>query len=84
MPSYRLLAKIYRLVPLTPSTPMVVMRSPNRTVMKPLIQDLPAKPATVVRPKIPRAKYSGGPNFSASWASGMETRISATVLRIPA
>ena len=84
IPSYRPLKKMYRLFPLTASTPIVVIKRPNSTAMKPRTHDFPARPATVVSPKTPSAKYSGGPNFRAIWANGMDTRMSPMVLAIPA
>ena len=55
-----------RLTPSIGSMPMVEISSPD---IRPLIIDLEETPAMMVKPKIDSQKYSGEPNFIASWAS---------------
>ena len=58
-----------RLTPSIGSMPMVEISSPSAPDIRPLIIDLEETPAMMVKPKIDSQKYSGEPNFIASWAS---------------
>ena len=72
-PSYkRTTSNVKRLTPLRGSSPMVFRSSPRSTAMKDSSQRPPPKDAIVERPRIARAKYTAGQNFSAIRAKGAE------------
>ncbi len=47
--------------PVMGSSPMVIKRSPSTVLTAPLSMFFDAMDTTIVRPKMARAKYSGGP-----------------------
>ena len=58
-----------RFTPSMGSMPMVESSRPSAPEIRPFTMDLELTPAMMVRPKMDSQKYSGEPNFMASWAS---------------
>src|SRR4029450_3464043 len=58
--------------------------SPRKRLNRPRTSEPPSSVATVAKATSVRAKYSAGPNFSASSASGGEKNVSAMVASVPA
>ena len=70
MPLYRAsMPNIYRSTPSMGSMPMVDSIRPNAPDIRPLTIDPEVTPAIMVRPNSASQKYSGLPNFMASWAN---------------
>ena len=68
--------KVKRRVVMVGSRPTVASNRPRLPDMSPLIIDLPATPATIVREKIISMAISGGPNRRAMEARGAATAMS--------
>ena len=65
------------------SIPMVDSIRPSSAEIMPLRRFLPDRAVTMLIPKIPTAKYSCAPNFSATAATTRASRIRMTQLNRP-
>jgi hypothetical protein len=65
-------------MPMTPSS------SPRNKLVKPRTVELPITADTVVKAKIIKAKYSAGPNLSATSTTKGASKVTSTVAMVPA
>ena len=79
----RTLPNVKRLLPLTLSMPTEASSMPNAPETSPLRMFLPLTDAMIDNPKMASAKYSGAPNFMATWLIGGAKKSSANALTRP-
>jgi len=79
----RVTPKVKRSVPSVGFKPTIESRSPKKPDRKPLVSDAEETLAIIVSPKIMSAKYSGGPNLRAIFASWGERKIRQRVENMP-